>query len=341
MPSQTSLAVDREVRRDDDGTIHFTSDCGIPLGMRVWQRTPVVYSPDPVNAADNVKRLNQHRRWRVKARPKTINHVVWRVQNFEDVVGVLPRSARLQDERLPDRRRHLRPFSRHEPAPRRLLPAVRRARPAAAPHRFRSRLLRRRRRRRIVRRVELHGAARDGATRSAGRVATASRRRCSATCSHRAAVWRSTARTPITWTTTGCRAVGNVPSAASCGPARSSHSFPKRSSGTSHSTRPTSPMAACPQSRANDSAPESQGATDAASSSSARGSPVCPLPLASPGKASRSTSSKPILRRNAQGRASVCSATRCERSASWTSPTRVSTPDTGSTRSTSSTVTAT
>ena len=52
--------------------------------MRVWQRTPVVYSPDPVNAADNVKRLNQHRRWRVKARPKTINHVVWRVQNFED-----------------------------------------------------------------------------------------------------------------------------------------------------------------------------------------------------------------------------------------------------------------
>jgi catechol 2,3-dioxygenase-like lactoylglutathione lyase family enzyme len=79
-----SLAVDREVRRDDDGTIHFTSDCGIPLGVRVWHRKPVVYSPDPVNAADNVKRLNQHRRWRVRARPKTINHVVWRVQNFED-----------------------------------------------------------------------------------------------------------------------------------------------------------------------------------------------------------------------------------------------------------------
>jgi catechol 2,3-dioxygenase-like lactoylglutathione lyase family enzyme len=80
----SSLAVDREVRCDDDGTIHFASDCGIPLGVRVWQRKPVVYSPDPVNAADNVKRLNQHRRWRVKARPKTINHVVWRVQNFED-----------------------------------------------------------------------------------------------------------------------------------------------------------------------------------------------------------------------------------------------------------------
>jgi catechol 2,3-dioxygenase-like lactoylglutathione lyase family enzyme len=78
-----SLSVDREVRRDAEGTIHFATDCGIPLGVRVWQRTPVIYAPDPVNAADNVKRLNQHRRWRVRARPKTINHVVWRVANFE------------------------------------------------------------------------------------------------------------------------------------------------------------------------------------------------------------------------------------------------------------------
>jgi catechol-2,3-dioxygenase len=79
-----SLAVDRDVRQDEDGTIHFTSDCGIPIGLRVWQRTPVLYSPDPVNAPDNVKRLNQHRRWRVRARPKTINHVVWRVADFEE-----------------------------------------------------------------------------------------------------------------------------------------------------------------------------------------------------------------------------------------------------------------
>ena len=78
-----SLAVDREVSRDDDGTIHFTSDCGIPLGVRVWQRSPVVYQPDPVNAPDNVKRLNQNRRWRTRARPKSISHVVWRVQDFD------------------------------------------------------------------------------------------------------------------------------------------------------------------------------------------------------------------------------------------------------------------
>jgi catechol-2,3-dioxygenase len=48
---EASLSIDREVRRDVDGSIHFTSDCGIPLGVRVWRRNPVLYSPDPVNAA--------------------------------------------------------------------------------------------------------------------------------------------------------------------------------------------------------------------------------------------------------------------------------------------------
>lgn len=78
------IAVDREVRSSDDGqTIHFLSDCGIPLGLRVWTRRKVVYSPDPVNAPDNIKRLNQHRRWRVRAEPKTINHIVWRTKDFD------------------------------------------------------------------------------------------------------------------------------------------------------------------------------------------------------------------------------------------------------------------
>jgi len=77
------IGVDREVRRSEDGnTIHFVADGGIPLGLRVWTRRPVVYAPDPVNAPDNVKRLNQHRRWRVRAAPKTINHVVWRVEDI-------------------------------------------------------------------------------------------------------------------------------------------------------------------------------------------------------------------------------------------------------------------
>lgn len=78
------IGIDRPVRRSNDGnSIHFASDCGIPLGLKVWTRRKVSYSPDPVNAPDNIKRFNQHRRWRVRALPKTINHVVWRVADFE------------------------------------------------------------------------------------------------------------------------------------------------------------------------------------------------------------------------------------------------------------------
>lgn len=80
---EQDLKRDRHVTRDGDGTIHFTTDCGIPLALRVFQRKKVVYSPDPVNAPDNIKRLNQHRRWRTRARPKTINHIVWRALDFE------------------------------------------------------------------------------------------------------------------------------------------------------------------------------------------------------------------------------------------------------------------
>jgi len=77
------IGTDREVRWGEDGnSIHFIAEEGIPLGLRVWQRKKVLYSPDPVNAPDNVKRLNQHRRWRVRAYPKTINHVVWRVNDI-------------------------------------------------------------------------------------------------------------------------------------------------------------------------------------------------------------------------------------------------------------------
>jgi hypothetical protein len=76
------LRRDREVRRDPDGTLHFLTDCGIPLGLRWFERKKVTYSPDPVNAPDNIKRLNQQRRWRPRALPKTINHIVWRVQDI-------------------------------------------------------------------------------------------------------------------------------------------------------------------------------------------------------------------------------------------------------------------
>ncbi len=76
------LRRDREVTVDADGTAHFLSDCGLALGLRVFARKKVVYAPDPVNAPGHVNRLNQHRKWKKRARPKTINHVVFAVEDY-------------------------------------------------------------------------------------------------------------------------------------------------------------------------------------------------------------------------------------------------------------------
>jgi catechol 2,3-dioxygenase-like lactoylglutathione lyase family enzyme len=71
------LARDRDVQRDADGTAHFLADDGMALALRVWQKRPVVSVPDRVNSPGRIERLNQHRQWRTRARPKTINHVVF------------------------------------------------------------------------------------------------------------------------------------------------------------------------------------------------------------------------------------------------------------------------
>jgi len=71
------LAVDREVRRDPDGTAHCIADDGQPIGLRVWAKKPVVSVTSPVNTPGHIQRLNQHRIWRQRAIPKTINHVVF------------------------------------------------------------------------------------------------------------------------------------------------------------------------------------------------------------------------------------------------------------------------
>lgn len=71
------LKRDRELKLDPDGTIRFLADDGMPLGLRVWAKRHVVSSPDPVNAPGNIQRLNQHRKWRQRAIPKTINHIVF------------------------------------------------------------------------------------------------------------------------------------------------------------------------------------------------------------------------------------------------------------------------
>jgi catechol 2,3-dioxygenase-like lactoylglutathione lyase family enzyme len=76
------LARDRELIRDDDGTVHFLTDFGVAMGLRVFEKKAVVTAPAPLNAPGHVGRLNQHRRWRLRAFPKTIAHVVFAVPNY-------------------------------------------------------------------------------------------------------------------------------------------------------------------------------------------------------------------------------------------------------------------
>jgi catechol 2,3-dioxygenase-like lactoylglutathione lyase family enzyme len=77
-----NLRTDREVTIDTDGVAHFSSDCGMPLGLAVWTPRKIVSQPDPVNAPGNIQRLNLHRKWRQRAIPKTINHVVFFVKDY-------------------------------------------------------------------------------------------------------------------------------------------------------------------------------------------------------------------------------------------------------------------
>ena len=77
------LSQDRKVEVDATGTARFRTDCDIPLGLRVQPRKAVVFAPDPINAAGNINRFNQLRKWKRQARPKTTNHVVYAVENYK------------------------------------------------------------------------------------------------------------------------------------------------------------------------------------------------------------------------------------------------------------------
>lgn len=77
------LGADHDLRSDADGTLRFITNFGIPMGLRVFRKSPVVCAPDPLNAPGSIRRLNQHRKWRRRALPKTINHVVFAVSDYE------------------------------------------------------------------------------------------------------------------------------------------------------------------------------------------------------------------------------------------------------------------
>jgi len=78
-----SLSVDHEIRRDADGTAHFLSPIGLAMGLRVFRKNPIRSAPDPLNSPGNVNRLNQTRKWKTKARPKCIQHVVFAFPEYE------------------------------------------------------------------------------------------------------------------------------------------------------------------------------------------------------------------------------------------------------------------
>ncbi|MBT0668248.1 VOC family protein [Novosphingobium profundi] len=73
----TSLAREVEVRRDADGTVQCVCPDGQPIAVRVWEKKTFASEASPVNTPASHPRFNQHRIWRQKAIPKTINHVVF------------------------------------------------------------------------------------------------------------------------------------------------------------------------------------------------------------------------------------------------------------------------
>lgn len=72
-----------DVTTDADGTARFFDHDGIATGLRIYPKTVIWGAPDPVNSYSNVNRINMHRKWRLKANPKTIEHVVFQVPDPE------------------------------------------------------------------------------------------------------------------------------------------------------------------------------------------------------------------------------------------------------------------
>jgi catechol 2,3-dioxygenase-like lactoylglutathione lyase family enzyme len=77
------LARDCPVEVAGDGTVFFSTDFGLSMGLRVFEKRPLVSAPEPANSPGRIVRLNQHRRWRERAFPKAISHVVFAVPDFD------------------------------------------------------------------------------------------------------------------------------------------------------------------------------------------------------------------------------------------------------------------
>jgi catechol 2,3-dioxygenase-like lactoylglutathione lyase family enzyme len=78
-----ALSRDLTLVQDARGDWHFTTPDGLPMGLGLFDRRPVLNRPDPLNAPGHVQRLNQWRKWRFRAQPRTINHVVYGVDDYK------------------------------------------------------------------------------------------------------------------------------------------------------------------------------------------------------------------------------------------------------------------
>jgi len=71
------LSRDHEVTQDEEGIYHFLPSFGQAMGLKLFQKLPVVSSPSPINAPGLTQRFNQWRKWRKRAEPKQIMHSVF------------------------------------------------------------------------------------------------------------------------------------------------------------------------------------------------------------------------------------------------------------------------
>lgn len=78
-----SLSRDLALTQDERGDWRFVTPCGLPMGIGLFDRRPLLNQPDSLNAPGSVQRLNQWRKWRFRAQPKTVNHVVYGVDDYK------------------------------------------------------------------------------------------------------------------------------------------------------------------------------------------------------------------------------------------------------------------
>ena len=89
------LSKDREVRRDDDGTIHSVDDGGVNIGIRVWRHgaEPKRPAAPPLNAPGARGRVDAPSPMYERARPFRIGHIVFAVPD-------VPKAERFYTRRL-------------------------------------------------------------------------------------------------------------------------------------------------------------------------------------------------------------------------------------------------